>query len=142
MAMWGGRFQEASLDEFRAFNDSLAFDYLLAQQDIAASRSWAIGLAEAGIITAEEAALLDGALAELATEVEANPELPLQTQEEVQAELREERVPAIRLPSTMMKNRPMLMALAVPACWRMPKSCCKPASKRHSKLSCKRASGR
>ena len=82
MAMWGGRFQEASLDEFRAFNDSLAFDYLLAQQDIAASRSWAIGLAEAGIISAEEAALLDGALAELALEVEANPELPLQTQEE------------------------------------------------------------
>ena len=65
MAMWGGRFQEASLDEFRAFNDSLRFDYLLAQQDIAASRSWAIGLAEAGIITSAEAALLDGALAEL-----------------------------------------------------------------------------
>lgn len=82
MAMWGGRFQEASLDEFRAFNDSLTFDYLLAQQDIAASRSWAIGLAEAGIISAEEATLLDGALAELAAEVAANPELPLQTQEE------------------------------------------------------------
>lgn len=82
MAMWGGRFQEASLDEFRAFNDSLSFDYLLAQQDIAASRSWAMGLAEAGIITTEEAALLDGALAELALEVEANPELPLQSQEE------------------------------------------------------------
>ncbi len=30
MAMWGGRFQEASLDEFRAFNDSLRFDYLLS----------------------------------------------------------------------------------------------------------------
>lgn len=82
MAMWGGRFQEASLEEFRAFNDSLCFDYQLAQQDIAASRAWAIGLAAAGIITADEATALDGALAELALEVAANPELPLQTQEE------------------------------------------------------------
>lgn len=82
MAMWGGRFQEASLEEFRAFNDSLCFDYQLAQQDIAASRAWAVGLAAAGIITAEEATALDAALAELALEVAANPELPLQTQEE------------------------------------------------------------
>lgn len=82
MAMWGGRFQEASLEEFRAFNDSLCFDYQLAQQDIAASRAWAIGLAAAGIITAEEATALDNALADLAAEVAANPELPLQTQEE------------------------------------------------------------
>ncbi len=82
MAMWGGRFQEASLEEFRAFNDSLCFDYQLAQQDIAASRAWAVGLAQAGIITSAEAAALDAALAELAAEVAADPKLPLQTQEE------------------------------------------------------------
>ena len=82
MAMWGGRFQEASLEEFRAFNDSLSFDYLLAQQDIACSRAWAGGLLEGGIITADEAKALDHALAELADEVSANPQLPLQTSEE------------------------------------------------------------
>ncbi len=82
MAMWGGRFQEASLEEFRAFNDSLSFDYLLAQQDIACSRAWAGGLLEGGIITADEAKALDRALAELADEVTANPQLPLATSEE------------------------------------------------------------
>jgi argininosuccinate lyase len=82
MAMWGGRFTEASLAEFSEFNDSLSFDYLLAQQDIQASRAWTIGLLEAGIITANEAEQLDHALADLALALESNPKLPLQTQEE------------------------------------------------------------
>lgn len=82
MAMWGGRFTEASLAEFSEFNDSLSFDYLLAQQDIQASRAWTIGLLEAGIITAAEAEQLDHALADLALALESNPKLPLQTQEE------------------------------------------------------------
>ncbi|HAT41707.1 MAG TPA: argininosuccinate lyase [Rheinheimera sp.] len=82
MAMWGGRFQQATLEEFRAFNDSLVFDYQLVQQDIACSRAWAKGLLEGGIITADEADQLDQALAELAAEVSANPKLPLETQEE------------------------------------------------------------
>ena len=82
MAMWGGRFQQATLEEFRAFNDSLVFDYQLVQQDIACSRAWAKGLLEGGIITADEAQKLDHALAELAAEVSANPKLPLETQEE------------------------------------------------------------
>ena len=82
MAMWGGRFTEATLSEFRDFNDSLSFDYLLAQQDIAASRAWAKGLQQAGIITAVEAKQLDAGLAELAEATEADPQLPLQTREE------------------------------------------------------------
>jgi argininosuccinate lyase len=82
MAMWGGRFQQASLEEFRAFNDSLRFDYLLAQQDIACSRAWTQGLLEGGIITVDEAAQLDGALADLAYALEQNPQLPLETVEE------------------------------------------------------------
>ena len=82
MAMWGGRFQEATLAEFRDFNDSLSFDYLLAQQDIQASRAWAQQLAAAGIINHEEAAQLDAALADLAVAIEADAKLPLQTSEE------------------------------------------------------------
>ncbi|MEO3864193.1 argininosuccinate lyase [Rheinheimera fenheensis] len=82
MAMWGGRFQEATLSEFRQFNDSLSFDYLLAQQDIQASRAWAQQLAQAGIISHDEAAQLDAALADLAVAIEADPKLPLQTSEE------------------------------------------------------------
>lgn len=82
MAMWGGRFTEATLAEFRDFNDSLSFDYLLAQQDIQASRGWTQGLLQAGIITADEAQQLDSALADLAAAIDADPKLPLQTQEE------------------------------------------------------------
>ncbi|WP_166837034.1 argininosuccinate lyase [Rheinheimera pleomorphica] len=82
MAMWGGRFQEATLAEFREFNDSLSFDYLLAQQDIQASRAWAQQLAQAGIITVDEAAQLDAGLADLAVAIEADAKLPLQTNEE------------------------------------------------------------
>lgn len=82
MAMWGGRFQQASLEEFRAFNDSLHFDYLLAQQDIACSRAWTQGLLEGGIISVDEAAQLDSALADLALALEQNPRLPLETVEE------------------------------------------------------------
>ena len=82
MAMWGGRFQEATLAEFREFNDSLSFDYLLAQQDIQASRAWAQQLAHAGIISSDEAAQLDAGLADLAVAIEADAKLPLQTSEE------------------------------------------------------------
>lgn len=82
MAMWGGRFTEATLAEFREFNDSLSFDYQLALQDIEASRAWAAGLLQAGIITAPEAAQLDSGLADLAVAIETDPKLPLQTQEE------------------------------------------------------------
>lgn len=82
MAMWGGRFQEATLAEFRDFNDSLSFDYLLAQQDIQASRAWAQQLAQAGIITQSEVDQLDSALADLAVAIDTDPKLPLQTSEE------------------------------------------------------------
>lgn len=82
MAMWGGRFTEATLAEFRDFNDSLSFDYQLALQDIEASRAWAAGLLQAGIINQTEAQQLDAGLVDLAVAIEADPKLPLQTQEE------------------------------------------------------------
>ena len=82
MAMWGGRFTEATLAEFREFNDSLSFDYQLALQDIEASRAWAAGLLKAGIINQVEAQQLDTGLADLAVAIESDPKLPLQTQEE------------------------------------------------------------
>lgn len=82
MAMWGGRFTEATLEEFKAFNDSIRFDYQLAQQDIAASKVWAAGLAQAGLIAAEEAEQLQQALQQLADELLAEPTLPVTSGEE------------------------------------------------------------
>ena len=33
MALWGGRFTQAADQRFKQFNDSLRFDYRLAEQD-------------------------------------------------------------------------------------------------------------
>ncbi len=37
MALWGGRFTQAADQRFKQFNDSLRFDYRLAEQDIVGS---------------------------------------------------------------------------------------------------------
>ena len=37
MALWGGRFSQEADQRFKQFNDSLRFDYRLAQQDIIGS---------------------------------------------------------------------------------------------------------
>src|SRR5690606_11427383 len=79
MSLWGGRFSEPSAAEFKAFNDSLSFDYVLAPYDIEASRAWAKGLLEAKLITADEQQQLDEALEQLAQAVLENPRLPLAT---------------------------------------------------------------
>lgn len=41
MALWGGRFTQAAADQrFKQLNDSLRFDYRLAEQDIMSSVAW------------------------------------------------------------------------------------------------------
>ena len=40
MALWGGRFTQAADKRFKDFNDSLCFDFRLAEQDIAGSIGW------------------------------------------------------------------------------------------------------
>ena len=40
MALWGGRFTQAADQRFKQLNDSLRFDYRLAEQDIVGSVAW------------------------------------------------------------------------------------------------------
>ncbi len=75
--MWGGRFEGAPDPLFRAFNDSLPFDWTLVTQDIAGSIAWAGALRDAGVLTREEATRLIGALGSLAIEAAEMPEPPL-----------------------------------------------------------------
>ena len=82
MSLWGGRFSEPSAAEFKQFNDSLRFDYVLAPFDIQASQAWAGSLQHAGLINADENQQLQQALKELAKRVAQQPELPLQTDAE------------------------------------------------------------
>ena len=48
MALWGGRFTQAADQRFKQFNDSLRFDYRLAEQDIVGSVAWSKALVTVG----------------------------------------------------------------------------------------------
>lgn len=74
MALWGGRFSQAADQRFKQFNDSLRFDYRLAEQDIIGSVAWSKALVTVGVLSAIEQQQLEKALDELLVEVRAEPE--------------------------------------------------------------------
>ncbi|STQ78142.1 Argininosuccinate lyase [Hafnia alvei] len=74
MALWGGRFSQAADQRFKQFNDSLRFDYRLAEQDITGSVAWSKALVTVNVLTVEEQQKLENALGVLLEEVQANPE--------------------------------------------------------------------
>ncbi|THE59121.1 argininosuccinate lyase [Vibrio parahaemolyticus] len=73
MALWGGRFTQAADTRFKEFNDSLRFDYRLAEQDIVGSIAWSKALLSVGVLSAEEQQKLELALNELKLEVMKDP---------------------------------------------------------------------
>ncbi len=73
MALWGGRFTQAADQRFKELNDSLRFDYRLAEQDIVGSVAWSKALVTVNVLTAEEQLQLEEALNVLLEEVQANP---------------------------------------------------------------------
>ncbi|CCQ10245.1 Argininosuccinate lyase [Pseudoalteromonas luteoviolacea B = ATCC 29581] len=74
MALWGGRFSQGPDSAFKQFNDSLPFDYQLAEQDIIGSIAWAKAISSVGVLSQSELAQLTAALLELLKEVKADPE--------------------------------------------------------------------
>ncbi|WP_174273585.1 argininosuccinate lyase [Sphingomonas bacterium] len=66
--MWGGRFAGGPSAIMREINASIPFDQRLWRQDIAGSRAHAAMLGAAGIVSAEDAAAIDGGLATIAEE--------------------------------------------------------------------------
>ncbi|GLS83537.1 argininosuccinate lyase [Paraferrimonas haliotis] len=75
MALWGGRFSEASSDLFKQFNDSLVVDCRLLKQDIEGSIAWAHALAKVDVLSPEEAQRLQVALLEVLAEFDGQPQL-------------------------------------------------------------------
>ncbi|WP_439287691.1 argininosuccinate lyase [Lonepinella sp. BR2904] len=73
MALWGGRFTQAADKRFKDFNDSLRFDYRLAEQDIEGSVGWSKALVSVGVLTTDEQTQLEQALNQLLIEVRSNP---------------------------------------------------------------------
>ena len=70
--MWGGRFAAGPSAIMREINASIPFDQRLWRQDIAGSRAHVAMLAAQGIVSAEDAAAIDGGLATIADEFAAN----------------------------------------------------------------------
>src|SRR5262245_58147859 len=60
--LWGGRFTDEPDPEFARFNASFRFDRRLIAADIEGSRAHAAALQAAGVLTAAEAARIDGGL--------------------------------------------------------------------------------
>ncbi|MBL4741662.1 MAG: argininosuccinate lyase [Idiomarina sp.] len=71
--LWGGRFANGPSEAFQAFNDSLPFDYVLAEQDIQGSIAWADALRQVGVLTAQECNQLQQALQQLWQGLKSNP---------------------------------------------------------------------
>ena len=82
MALWGGRFTQAADQRFKQFNDSLRFDYRLAEQDIVGSVAWSKALVTVGVLTADEQQQLEEALNILLEDVRANPQQILESDAE------------------------------------------------------------
>jgi argininosuccinate lyase/amino-acid N-acetyltransferase len=82
MALWGGRFSQAADVKFKLFNDSLKFDYRLAEQDIIGSIAWSKAILSVNVLTADEQASIEQNLNELLQSVQANPEQVLQSDAE------------------------------------------------------------
>ena len=82
MALWGGRFSQAADIRFKQFNDSLRFDYRLAEQDIIGSIAWSKALRSVGVLTEVEQQRLELALNELKLAVMEDPEQILRSDAE------------------------------------------------------------
>lgn len=82
MGLWGGRFSQATNGKFKQFNDSLRFDYRLAEQDIIGSIAWSKALLAVGVLSQQEHLAMDRALNEIKNAVIENPEQILQSDAE------------------------------------------------------------
>lgn len=82
MALWGGRFSQAADQRFKYFNDSLRFDYRLAEQDIVGSIGWSKALVTVSVLSVDEQKRLEIALNELLISVQNDPQQILQSDAE------------------------------------------------------------
>ena len=82
MALWGGRFSQAADQRFKHFNDSLRFDYRLAEQDIIGSIAWSKALVTVNVLSYDEQKKLEKALNELLVSVNQDPEQILRSDAE------------------------------------------------------------
>lgn len=72
MGLWGGRFSEPSDEDLKALNDSISFDIRMYREDILGSIAYANSIADAGVITQDEAIIIVDGLKQVLAEFENN----------------------------------------------------------------------
>lgn len=82
LALWGGRFSSGPSPELAALSKSTQFDWRLADDDIAGSRTHARALARAGLLTDDELNRMESALDELQKRVDAKEFIPSEEDED------------------------------------------------------------
>ncbi|GAB3437220.1 argininosuccinate lyase [Flindersiella endophytica] len=81
--LWGGRFAGGPSDALAALSKSTHFDWRLAPYDIVQTGAHARVLRRAGLLTSDELARVETALAELSSDVESGAVLPQPDDEDV-----------------------------------------------------------
>jgi argininosuccinate lyase len=87
MALWGGRFSDAPADAVFALSRSVHFDWRLAPYDLRSSLAHLRVLQSSGLLKADVAKKIEGALRELISEVANGKFLPLAADEDVHSAL-------------------------------------------------------
>ena len=87
MALWGGRFSDAPADAVFALSRSVQFDWRLAPYDLRSSLAHLRVLKSSGLLTAEQATKIEGALKELISDVASAKFLPSTEDEDVHSAL-------------------------------------------------------
>jgi argininosuccinate lyase len=80
--LWGGRFGSGPAPAFDALNNSIAIDFRLWPFDVQASKTWAMGLYKANVLTLDECDEIERGLDAVAARLEAG-EQPVATDEDV-----------------------------------------------------------
>jgi argininosuccinate lyase len=83
MSLWGGRFSEPPDDALRRLNDSIDFDQRMYAEDIAGSQAYALAIADAGVITADEAQKIVAGLDQVKTEFDSGAFVFVQGDEDI-----------------------------------------------------------
>ncbi len=81
--LWGGRFNEKPASDMRLLNDSIQFDQILYDVDIQGSMAYAAALANASVLTAEEATPIQQGLEQIRDEFEAGTFAFRETDEDI-----------------------------------------------------------
>jgi argininosuccinate lyase len=73
--LWGGRFAGGPAPELEAVNRSISVDFRLWPFDIQLSKAWAVALSNAGVLTADEAAMIEQGLSTVSQQIAAGVQI-------------------------------------------------------------------